>query len=610
MDNLINWCKTHFDILALIGSLIIAAIIRIVLPFQLVFQKGIVVFNTVDAYYQLRYADLIAAHSPQTTFFDPYTGVDMGSTPFFNLLLVQLSKLFGNLDVVAAYLPALLGILILIPVFVIVTRIFNNKWVSSLAVLFIAILSGEFLNRTQLGAADYHCLEIFLTTSMMMFIVMALTDKSKQYKAIFSVLALCSFVLYFYTWSGNLVFIAIVAASLYVWLGVWLAKKHPVVWHNVILHGLVFVIVIGCIYILPLVRFGFGMFMWPLYTHTAEEAPLLLSMSSAGNFIDLRTAWGYFGFCFYLFLVGLGILAYRIVKYGERTEILLLVWSVVMFALTLAMRRWSYYFAVNIAILSAYSCFIIGNALITKRDVLKIKAFGLCMIFLVVLIIVPLCRNSVGMVRNPENYMSQDWQRATQWLHNELTPTQDAEYYKIYLEGQEPDVPVVLVWWDYGYWIVRQSHMVATSNPGTSPGRCSSASLFMNDDMDEVVRKLMEMDVKYIVVDGLMVVDKFYAIVTYADLDLEDYYEYDGIELQRTMKYWRTFLSQLYYFDAQGIDGLELVFPVSCSDFTIDGQQYTKWTLPEGVKVFEVVTTLSAKAGSPLAPILMEVNSN
>ena len=35
-----SWCKSHFGILALVGSFVIATITRIVLPFQLVFQKG------------------------------------------------------------------------------------------------------------------------------------------------------------------------------------------------------------------------------------------------------------------------------------------------------------------------------------------------------------------------------------------------------------------------------------------------------------------------------------------------------------------------------------------------------------------------------------------
>ena len=376
-----TWGKSHFDILVLIGSLIIASITRIALPFQLVFQKGTVVFNSVDAYYQLRYADLITAHYPQTAFFDPYTNITMGHTPFFNLLLVWLSKPFGSLEMAAAYLPAILGVLTLIPIFYIVSKTFNNKWVTSLAVLFVAVLPGQFLNRTQLGAADYHCLEIFLTTIMMMFVVLALTVKSKWHKAVFGLLTVGTFLVYSYAWQGSLAFIAIMAAFLYAWFSVWWARKHPVIWHHAIVHGFVLV---GAILFICFVHMphGFGMFLWPLYTTVSEESPLLISMSSAGSFIDLRTVWGYFGFCFYLSLVGLGMLIYRIIKYGKSPEILLAVWFVVMLALTLAMRRWAYYFAVNVAVVAAYACFVIGEGVIVKAGIVKVRKFALCIMVL------------------------------------------------------------------------------------------------------------------------------------------------------------------------------------------------------------------------------------
>jgi len=172
-----KFCKYHFDTLTLIGSLIIASILRIVVPFNMVFQNGRVVFNSVDAYYQLHFADLITAHFPQVSFFDPYLGSPFTNTPLFNLLLAWLGRLFGNLDVVAAYLPVILVLLTIVSVFVIAKTAFNNKWITSLSVLFIAILPGLFFNRTQLGAADYHCLEIFLLTTMMMWTILFLKEK-------------------------------------------------------------------------------------------------------------------------------------------------------------------------------------------------------------------------------------------------------------------------------------------------------------------------------------------------------------------------------------------------------------------------------------------------
>lgn len=375
-----KFCKSHCDILTLIGSLIIASITRIAIPFSMVFQNGKVIFNAADAYYQLRFADLISAHFPQTNFYDPYLNTQMGGTPLFNLLLAWLGRLFGNLDVVAAYLPAILGILTLIPVFVITKSIFNNKWITSLAVFFTAILPGLFYNRTQLGAADYHCLEIFLLTMIMMCIVLAIKVKIFGMKFTYGLFVVGLFLLYYWTWQGSVVTLFILAVFAYVWLALREAKRHPNIKYNAILQGLIISVVVILIVLFyfeklePItswVRYGVGMFTWHFSSSTAEEWPLFFQgfSSVSGNMPDLQTVWGYFGFLFFFALVGLGMLIYRVQKHKQTPEILLLVWSVVMLLLTLAMRRWAYYLAVNVAILSAYSCYVIGKALIIKRAI-------------------------------------------------------------------------------------------------------------------------------------------------------------------------------------------------------------------------------------------------
>lgn len=382
---MINLCKNHFDILALIGSLAIAAITRIALPFNMVFQNGRVIFNTVDAYYQLRFADLISSHFPQTSFYDPYLSVPMGNTPLFNLLLAWLGGIFNNLDAVAAYLPAILGILTIIPVYIITKKVFNNKWITSLAVFFVAILPGLFFSRTQLGAADYHCLEIFLSTMIMMWIVLCIVNKNHYLKALYGLLALGFFALYFKAWMGSVIFIGILIVFLWAWAGLSWARKHPSIKYNAILYGSIFAVILGIIIYIHIgnepntfqawARYGTGLVGWSFRVASAEEIPLLLmgQASGSGNPLDLRTVWGYFGILFFFALVGSGMLLYRVLKYKQLSETLLLVWFVVMLLLTLAMRRWGYYFAVNVAILSAYSCYVIGKAFIIKKVVIKVE---------------------------------------------------------------------------------------------------------------------------------------------------------------------------------------------------------------------------------------------
>ena len=63
-------------------------------------------------------------------------------------------------DLVAAYFPAVLGALLVFPVFFIGRAVFN-KWAGLIAAAFTALMPGEFLIRTLLGYTDTHVLRYF-----------------------------------------------------------------------------------------------------------------------------------------------------------------------------------------------------------------------------------------------------------------------------------------------------------------------------------------------------------------------------------------------------------------------------------------------------------------
>lgn len=88
---------------------------------------------------------------------------------------------------------------------------------------------------------------------------------------------------------------------------------------------------------------------------TIETQPLL---SPAGEF-TLAVAWGNFTTGFFLSLISLGLLIYLIVRRGEADKTLLVVWSLMMLVATLAQRRFAYYFAVNVALLTGYLSILI-----------------------------------------------------------------------------------------------------------------------------------------------------------------------------------------------------------------------------------------------------------
>lgn len=81
-----------------------------------------------------------------------------------------------------------------------------------------------------------------------------------------------------------------------------------------------------------------------------EAQPLLLPM---GQF-SLRIAWVNFTTAFFICFISLGLLIYRNILEESADKTLFLVWSVIMLIAVLGQRRFSYYFAINAALLTGY----------------------------------------------------------------------------------------------------------------------------------------------------------------------------------------------------------------------------------------------------------------
>jgi oligosaccharyl transferase (archaeosortase A-associated) len=168
----------------------VALCIRVVPSYSTVFAGDNVKFTTNDAYYFVRQVDNLVNHFPHFSSFEPYlnypTGLPLGPMNFFVFLLGGITWLFGMgspsahmVDILCAYLPAILGALTVIPVYFIGKTLFN-RGVGIVAAALIAILPGEFLGRTLLGVADRDCLEILLTTLTMLFIILAVKSAREK----------------------------------------------------------------------------------------------------------------------------------------------------------------------------------------------------------------------------------------------------------------------------------------------------------------------------------------------------------------------------------------------------------------------------------------------
>jgi dolichyl-diphosphooligosaccharide--protein glycosyltransferase len=218
----------------------ISLYIRIYLPYDQTFVNGWVFFRETDAYYYVRHIETMVHNFPHFNSFDPYVlypGGGMGLTrPFFAWLIAGITLLVSRgaptlhtIQVVSAYMPAILGTLTLIPVYFIGKKLFN-RWVGVISAALVVILPGEVLHRSLLGFTDHHIVETLFSSVCILFLIMAIKrarEREISFSHIFSrdwptitrpvVYALLAGIflgIYLLTWIGGLLFIFIIFAYL------------------------------------------------------------------------------------------------------------------------------------------------------------------------------------------------------------------------------------------------------------------------------------------------------------------------------------------------------------------------------------------------------------
>jgi dolichyl-diphosphooligosaccharide--protein glycosyltransferase len=122
--------------------------------------------------------------------------------------------------------PAIIGALVTVPVYFIGRVLFNWR-VGLIAASLIAILPGGFMRRTLLGFSDHHALEVLLTTTAILFLILAMKHAQREGLSfidlaqrdwrklarplIYALLAGIALGLYLLTWTGGLLFVFIIA---------------------------------------------------------------------------------------------------------------------------------------------------------------------------------------------------------------------------------------------------------------------------------------------------------------------------------------------------------------------------------------------------------------
>ncbi len=326
---------------------------------------------------------------------------------------------------------------------------------------------------------------------------------------------------------------------------------------------------------------------------TIEMQPLLFP---SGN-LSFNLAWGNFTTTFFLALISLVVLIYFVVKQGNSEKSLLAVWTLVIFAVTLGQRRFAYYLAVNVALLTGYLSWLIVAPFLAKDSAIRAmpkskatprrkaipqkRGFHITVsqvnmsLALLIFFLVLFAGGGAGSsfanifvvaqaTASQVQYAPSDaWSSSMDWLKaNSPEPLGNPDLYYQSEKDYEYTKSVygVLSWWDYGYWITRMAHRIPNANPGQDPkAQTSVASFFTSQDEASANKITQALKSSYVVIDFETATGKFWAIAMYAGTSQNEFFEQCWVPKENNVKlyfypeYFRSLCARLYSFDGKAV---------------------------------------------------------
>ena len=502
----------------------------------------------------------------------------------------------------------------------------NRDWAVITKPIIYSLLAGLFLGVYMLTWAGA-LLFIFILAVyfIIQYIINHLKNRPSEYLCIIGVGLFLVPLLFVRLQYGTLTFAALLiavliplvmsgASRLVIWRG-WRPFYYPVI---LIVFGL---IGLGIFYGIAPALLKSMLAQFSIFVPSGFSATTTLEMQPIffpGGGFSLAVVWGNFTTGFYLSIISLVILIYLIIKRGSADKTLLVIWSLVILLATLGQRRFAYYFAVNVAILTAYFSWLflqfialmvdwlagrIRTAIDFKERLVmlpemtqmtlpagagaekqpekghgeassaaKYVIMGLAVIVVFILVFVFNIASAVGTAKQARFAPSDAWQSSLTWLkENSPDPFADPDfYYELYQSSsageryQYPETAYgVMSWWDYGYWITRIAHRLPNANPGQSPEPIIKiANFFLTQEEAQAQEIIKELDSQYIVIDHMMTSSKFWAIATWADREQTDFFDayylpYEGQLVPVRLfhpGYYRSILTRLYNFDGEAVE--------------------------------------------------------
>ena len=212
----------------LIACILLLALFVRMLPVIYNISGGHVIFSGMDSYYHMRRIMYTIAHFPSTNVFDSYVNFPAGFPiywpPLYDQISAGLSILAGlghpggfTIELTSALVPALIGVLSIIPLYYIVKDTMGRH-AAMIAALIMAIVPGS-VYQSLFGATDHHGLEVLLSLTMYLLFMRALSsaygvkpgDMTKQKKPLaYAALAGVAMAAMIFAWDGAPIFIGIV----------------------------------------------------------------------------------------------------------------------------------------------------------------------------------------------------------------------------------------------------------------------------------------------------------------------------------------------------------------------------------------------------------------
>jgi dolichyl-diphosphooligosaccharide--protein glycosyltransferase len=556
-----------------------------------------------DAWYHWRSSLWTSAHWPRVLGHDPLTGHPEGAHPgqfgtLYDVLLSTVSLAGGLGDPhagmwLAAAVPAVLGALVVVPVWLTARTAFNRR-AGVAAAAALALVPGLFLARTTYGFVDHHAVEALLQAAAVALLAVAVSDDDLAVPS--AIGAALVTIIYVLVWPPAVYFVGLAVIGLALGAaGMYAAGSED--WPLPLLAGaffggavalgtlpfadlrsvgltniaLVHVAVpalgaAGCTFSINLLDrmeydWGWERRAGSAVYHIAMAAALALAAGAASWLGWLTHATGRTGAAATIaeagsvglagapshLLAGYGLLVLAAVAAtglavdrARPEQVFVAFWLALTLVMALGQVRTNYYLAAPVAVMAGAAASRLASATVDERRTA----------LAVVVVVLLASPAAAGLATDPSTTDREHWEPALDWLGAE-TPDPGYSLTDDYPDDATADYGV-LTWWDYGHWVTAAGRP-AVANPFQQNAGEAAGYLLSGD---EGASSPLAPHVRYVMVDAATASSKMPAMAVFDGGPSNRHLDGSGF----ADSYERTLVEDLYFDDADGLSRHRLVY--------------------------------------------------